>query len=402
MKILMVVSVPFFHTQGTAFSCLDRALTLRDLGHCVDIVTYPKGQEIHLDQIRIFRSGGHRFIKDKWQRGPTLYKALLTLCMIPTVIKRLRTGEYDCLHAHEDSAYFCAFIKAISGIPFIYDMHSSLPEQLQAFSIKKKLILKLLNRLESFTIRNADAMMVICRHLYDKVQSMAPDKSVYLAENLPIMTLRDDKIFDSDITPGQIRKEFNLDHQPVVLYTGSLGRNQGIDLLIDSARCVIRENRKVIFMLVGGEQKEIDYYQSIVKENGLEANFIFTGARNPAEMSAFMAMSSCLVSPRITGKNTPLKIYSYMESKKPIIATDIYSHTQVFNHNNAVLRAPDAESYADGILWAVNNPNDSALIGEAGAALLEQRYARSEYIRQHICLYESIAQLLDQPELEPI
>ena len=142
MKILMIVSVPFFHTQGTSFSSLDRALTLRNLGHEVDIVTYPKGKHLNIEGINIFRSKDISFLTGrKWKRGPTWYKAILTILLIPTVIKRLRTGQYDCLHAHEDSAYFSAFIKKISGIPFVYDMHSSLPEQLEAFSIKKKLII---------------------------------------------------------------------------------------------------------------------------------------------------------------------------------------------------------------------------------------------------------------------
>ena len=51
-----------------------------------------------------------------------------------------------------------------------------------------------------------------------------------------------------------------------------------------------------------------------------------------------------LVSPRIRGTNTPLKIYSYLRSGKPIVATDLLTHTQVLSPDVARLVAPDADA----------------------------------------------------------
>ena len=58
---------------------------------------------------------------------------------------------------------------------------------------------------------------------------------------------------------------------------------------------------------------------------------IFTGYQPAREMPAFVAASDILASPRIAGTNTPLKIYSYLRSGKPIVATDLLTHTQVLD-----------------------------------------------------------------------
>ena len=44
-------------------------------------------------------------------------------------------------------------------------------------------------------------------------------------------------------------------------------------------------------------------------------------------MPAFVALADMLLSPRSKGTHTPLKLYSYLRSGKPILATDILAHT---------------------------------------------------------------------------
>ena len=56
---------------------------------------------------------------------------------------------------------------------------------------------------------------------------------------------------------------------------------------------------------------------------------IFTGQQPAREIPAFVEACDILVSPRIRGTNTPLKIYSYLRSGRPIVATNLLTHTQV-------------------------------------------------------------------------
>ena len=56
MHILMIAPEPFFEPRGTPFSEYHRIRALIDLGHTVDLVTYPFGRDVDLAGLRIFRA----------------------------------------------------------------------------------------------------------------------------------------------------------------------------------------------------------------------------------------------------------------------------------------------------------------------------------------------------------
>ena len=56
MRILMIAPEPFFEPRGTPFSEYHRIRALVELGHTVDLVTYPFGRDVTLPGLRVFRS----------------------------------------------------------------------------------------------------------------------------------------------------------------------------------------------------------------------------------------------------------------------------------------------------------------------------------------------------------
>jgi glycosyltransferase involved in cell wall biosynthesis len=83
-------------------------------------------------------------------------------------------------------------------------------------------------------------------------------------------------------------------------------------------------------------------------------------------------MASVLVSPRLEPYVTPLKIYAYMASGRPIVATDLPTHTEVLDLNSAILAPPTAEGMADGIARAFSEPARSARLGLRARQLVER------------------------------
>jgi hypothetical protein len=55
MRILMLAPEPFFEPRGTPFSEYHRLKALSELGHSVDLVTYPFGSDVALPNLRIIR-----------------------------------------------------------------------------------------------------------------------------------------------------------------------------------------------------------------------------------------------------------------------------------------------------------------------------------------------------------
>ena len=77
-----------------------------------------------------------------------------------------------------------------------------------------------------------------------------------------------------------------------------------------------------------------------VQALGLGQAVIFTGQRPAEDIPAYLDAATVLVSPRSTGTNTPLKIYQYLRSGRPIVATRLRTHTQVLSDDTAFLAEP--------------------------------------------------------------
>ena len=122
------------------------------------------------------------------------------------------------------------------------------------------------------------------------------------------------------------------------------------------------------------------YYEERARDLGLSQSFLFTGIRPPEEVPAFIRLSDILVSPRTRGTNTPLKIYSYLQSAKAIVATDLYTHTQVLDRNVSVLADPDAEAFAEGIISVLDDAQLAESLGQRAKELFESDYTFQAYV----------------------
>ena len=85
------------------------------------------------------------------------------------------------------------------------------------------------------------------------------------------------------------------------------------------------------------------------------------------------------MSPRTHGTNTPLKVYEQLASGIPLVATNIYSHTQVLNNNVAILVEPNPEAMAQGILQALTSEDDCKRITQNAKQLYQEKYSRPVY-----------------------
>ncbi len=94
---------------------------------------------------------------------------------------------------------------------------------------------------------------------------------------------------------------------------------------------------------------------------------VFTGQQPAKEIPGFVQAADLLVSPRIRGTNTPLKIYSYLRSGKPIVATNLLTHTQVLTPEIAMLVDPKPEPFAAAMLELIERADERAASVGGGA-----------------------------------
>ncbi|HPI75008.1 MAG TPA: glycosyltransferase, partial [bacterium] len=254
-RLLMIAPQPWFQPRGTPFSVLHRIKALTTLGHQVDLATYHVGQDVPMERLRIFRAARVPGVR-RVRIGPSKTKVALDLALYLRARGLLKKNQYDLLHTHEEAGFFGVGLARRWKLPHLYDMHSSLPQQLSNFKYSRsKALLSLFTRLEERTIRSAGAVITICPELQSYVSERYPHVTSLLIENVADNQI----VFPAE--PGlqeKIRSELRLNGEKIVLYYGTLEPYQGIDLLIESAAHALRSSpRPLRFVVVGGQEEQV-------------------------------------------------------------------------------------------------------------------------------------------------
>ena len=153
---------------------------------------------------------------------------------------------------------------------------------------------------------------------------------------------------------------------PIVLYTGTFEAYQGLDLLFAAARVVAAARPDVRFVLAGGRPEQIEQAKEQARAEGVAGSVVFAGQRPAEEIPEYLDAADVLVSPRSHGTNTPLKIYQYLRSGRPIVATRLLTHTQVLDDEVSFLTPATPEGFAAGILDAISRSCACARSRRAG------------------------------------
>ena len=134
----------------------------------------------------------------------------------------------------------------------------------------------------------------------------------------------------------------------MVLYTGTFEAYQGLDLLFAAMAHVRSRMPDARLLMAGGKSEQVEKARGQARAAGIEDVAIFAGERPSTEIPAYLRACDVLVSPRSRGTNTPLKIYQYLRSGKPIVATRLLTHTQVLSDDTAILTGPTGRGLRRG------------------------------------------------------
>ena len=383
----MVAPQPFFRSRGTPFSVLHRIRALLRLGHTVDLVTYPFGESPELPGLRIVRTPRPPTVRDV-PIGPSFAKLLLDGPLFARTRTLAASGTYDLLHTHEEAGVLGAWLARRLGITHLYDMHSSLPQQFGNFGrFDWGVVVGMFRRLERYTLAGSHGVIAICPELRDHVQASGYPGPVALIENT--LDFEPPAVQADDV--DRLRKRLELGEGPAVVYTGTLEAYQGLELLLASAGEVLRRIPTARFVLVGGTVAQHDALRDRARALGVESAFRFVPSVAPTEVFLYHRLAAVLVTTRSRGTNTPLKIYQYLRAARPIVATNIHSHTQVLTPESAELVVPDPSAIASGLIRVLTDPERATTLAEAAERSAREHYGEERYLdRLHHVLASTV------------
>lgn len=173
--------------------------------------------------------------------------------------------------------------------------------------------------------------------------------------------------FNIPKTKSECRQIVGLpEDKRVIGYVGQLktmGMEKGIENLISSYKILKKQFNDLTMVIVGGLDKDIAFYKDSLASQGLDENeIIFTGQRPHKEIPVYLKSFDVLVMPFPRNQHyalymSPLKLFEYMVSKRPIVATDLPAIKEILNENNSILVKPDDSVFlTEAIKKLLNSP----------------------------------------------
>ena len=108
------------------------------------------------------------------------------------------------------------------------------------------------------------------------------------------------------------------------------------------------------------------------------------------EVAAYLESATIAVSPRLDGTSVPLKVYTYLSSDKPIVATNIIAHRQILEGDMAMLTPPNAKDFAQGILKLLGDSELRSKLASRAKAFVEENYSIDSYQEKLKSVYQSL------------
>lgn len=382
MKILLLAPQPFYTQRGTPIAIRNLASVLGNAGHQIDLMTFPDGKDIELPNTSIIRVWKIPLIGDV-PVGFSVKKLLYDFLMFFAVLWKVIINRYDVIHAVEESIYIALVCAPVKGSRVIYDMDSSMADQLLEKWHALRKIKGLLEWFEGLAIKHSDRVIAVCQALVDKTNAYEYSTPVDLLTDT-VLEIEN----DTGKSAEDLKALINSDHK-LLLYIGNLEHYQGVDMVIEA---MVDVPEKVTFMIIGGIPQDIERCQKLSETLGVGKQVLFLGPRPVQLLQDYLVQADCLISPRGKGVNTPMKIYSYLGAGVPVIATNIASHTQILDEDNACLVEPLPSSIAEGVNKILSDQQFANQLAEKARQDADELYSYQAFKDHLIDIYHKLEQ----------
>ena len=384
MRILLVAPQPFYQERGTPIAVRMLAEVLCSQGHAVDLLTYHEGADLDIEGLTILRTPAlpglrHVPIGISWK------KLVCDLLICAQLLRLVLSRRYDVIHAVEEAVFPAVLLRSSAHARVVYDMDSMLGESLVSRWRLLRPVERALRAIERAVIRRTDAVFAVCSDLAQHVSDDAPGVPVFLIEDVALPSHQ----YCGSAEP--LRELLDIQGS-LALYVGNLQRYQGVEHVV-RAMTQLPKALDLTLVLIGGAENDIARLRALVRKLHVEERVYLLGPRPLAQLTGFLAQADILVSPRSQGSNTPMKVYSYMNSGTPILATRILSHTQVLDDNCAQLVEPNSQALAHGLAALAADEPLRARLGAAARRRAREKYSVEAFREKVRAAYRTLEAL---------
>jgi glycosyltransferase involved in cell wall biosynthesis len=281
-------------------------------------------------------------------------------------LKILLTRGFDVIHACNppDTIFIVGGFFRLMGKKFLFDHHDINPELYEAKFGKKGFFYKLMLVFERWTFRTA-SVSIATNESYKNIAiergGMDP-KKVFVVRSGP-------KLDRIKILPPVESLKHGRSY--LVGYVGVMGRQEGIDLLLQACRYIVTEKGRadVHFGLIGGGTS-LEEMKAYAVELGVDDYLTFTGRVPDQDMLEMLNTADVCVNPDVANemndKSTMNKIMEYMALGKPIVQFDLTEGRFSAQKSSLYAQKNDIKDFAEKILYLLDRPVEREKMGAFG------------------------------------
>jgi len=381
MRILLLAPHAYYVDRGTP---IDVDILLRALsasGHQVDAVVYHEGEDRDYPGVNLHRIAGPSGVG----RVPVGFSSVKLRCdaqLFRLASRLLREREYDLIHAGEEAVFFAMWFKWRLGLPYVYDMDSSIAQQMVESRPLLRPVAAVLNWCEARAIQSALAAAPVCNAL-GKLATEQGARFVEVLHDISQLVAPDRP------ATGFLKRRLDTE-RPLLMYVGNLEAYQGVDLLLEAFALTLERGGSQDLVVVGGGEEKVAAYRQRADGLGLAGRTHFLGPWPADRLGEILAEADVLTAPRVRGINTPQKIFPFLHSGRPVLLTDLPTHTQLVDERVARLAPAEPSGFADAILELASDAGLRDRLGKAGRAFVEENHLFESHQKRVDRLYRYV------------
>ncbi|HEX9173230.1 MAG TPA: TIGR04063 family PEP-CTERM/XrtA system glycosyltransferase [Telluria sp.] len=283
----------------------------------------------------------------------------------------------DVLHAHSPSLNAIAALRAGKkfGIPVVYEVRAFWEDAAvdHGTASENGLRYRLTRALETYALKNADAVTTICEGLRrDIVARGIPQNKVTVIPNAVDI----DKFAVGGIADQDLKAKLGLQGTRLIGFIGSFYAYEGLDILLRAVPAMAARLPDLRVLLVGGGSQEASLRQ-LANQLGIADKVVFTGRVPHEQVQKYYDLLDVLVYPRLsmrlTDLVTPLKPLEAMAQGRVLAASDVGGHLELIadGKTGVLFKAGDPQSLADKVGALLEAQSQWPALRAAGRAFVE-------------------------------
>lgn len=385
MKILFIAPIPFFYERGACIRTRNMVKAASELGHSVDILTYPIGEDISIPNVNIIRVNSP--FKPPLEARMTLGRLFTDFLLYRGAMRAIKKTRYDCIICKTPiGRWIGRKIKEKTGTPLILDVVEPTLGTVEHYT-KKKLFdgfvlafiarFALLNPATKNLLRNiekanyevADVILANWDLVAQEIRRDSKKETVLLYDTIP-------DVLEKPSPDPKLKDKLGISNERVLVYVGAFTPQQGIDVYLHSMKKL--DNVKLV--LIGPTTEQ---YRNMAKELEVTDKVVFTGHVPMEETLPYYSIAEVLLTAYdTTTLNATLKLLIYLFQKKPIVASDVPQYRQIVDSSVVFLAKPTPEDFAAKIKEILENPDEANLRAENAYKLAQKKFSRRVYMEK--------------------